>query len=153
MKRTAVTADRNAARRAFTLVELMVVLTLISIVATMCVPTFQRAIEQSEADIAGANLRAIWSAQRLYWLEYHSYTTDLTALQAIKLVDPSLPITVAAQVPGGYTYALAVGSSGDTSTFNATATRSTYGSFTINQDGAVSGSVSVCGSTITPGFQ
>ena len=30
----------------------------------------------------------------------------------------------------------AVGSSGDTSTFNATATRSTYGSFTINQDGA-----------------
>ena len=69
----------------------------------------------------------------------------------MKLVDPSLPITVAAQVPGGYTYAPAVGSSADTMPFTATATRATYGSFTIDQDGSLSGSVTVCGSTITPG--
>jgi prepilin-type N-terminal cleavage/methylation domain-containing protein len=137
--------------RAFTLVELMVVLTMISIVATMCLPTFQVAVEQSQANIAGANLRAIWSAQRLYWLEYHSYTTELTALQALKLVDPSLPITAGAQVPGGYTYAL--GATATANAFTATATRATYGSYTIDQDGNLSGSVTVAGATITPGFQ
>ena len=50
------TAYCSAARRGFTLVEMMIVLTIIAIVATMCIPTFQRAVEQSEADIAAANL-------------------------------------------------------------------------------------------------
>jgi prepilin-type N-terminal cleavage/methylation domain-containing protein len=144
-------ADRSAARRGFTIVEMMIVLTIIGIVATMCVPTFQRAIEQSEADIAAANLRTIWAAERLYWLEYHSYTADLTALQGLKLLDPSLPTTSGSQVLGGYTYA--INSQANANGFNATATRSDLGSFSIDQDGALSGTVTVSGTNITPGFQ
>ena len=25
---------------------------------------------------AAANLRALWAAERVYWLEYHAFTTD-----------------------------------------------------------------------------
>jgi prepilin-type N-terminal cleavage/methylation domain-containing protein len=151
VQHTVANADYPTGRRAFTLVELMIVLTLISIVATMCVPTFKKAIEQSEADIAAANLRAIWAAERLYWLEYHSYTSDLSALQGLKLLDPGLPTTGTSPVPGGYTYA--IDSNADANTFNATATRGEMGHYNINQDGAVSGTVTVSSGTITPGFQ
>ena len=69
----------------------MVVLTVIAIMAAMCIPTFQRAIEQSRADVAAANLRAIWAAERLYWLEYHAYTDQFDNLRAMGLLDPAFP--------------------------------------------------------------
>src|SRR5450830_404694 len=98
------TADRTPAPRGFTLTELMVTLTIIAAMTAMSVPSFQRAMEQSRADIAAANLRAIWAAQRLYWLENHAYTSDLTQLQALGLLDPQLPIgaSQATYERGGY---------------------------------------------------
>ena len=72
MTTTPQTADRRTARRGFTLTELMVVTTLIGVMAAMSVPSFQRAVEQSRVDIAVANLRAVWAAERLYWLENHT---------------------------------------------------------------------------------
>ena len=139
----------NLRRRGFSLVELMVVCTVMVILISMAAPSFRRSMEQSRADIAGANLRAIWTAQRLYWLEERTYTADLSVLESLDLLDPTI---VAATTR--YVYAI---SAADDSTFLATATRSGSGlwtgQFTIDEDGNVSGVVQAIGEPdIDPGF-
>jgi len=147
MPTTPQTADRSAARRGFTLTELMVVTVIIGITAAMSVPSLQRAIEQSRADIAGANLRAIWAAQRLYWLENHDYA-DTTTLRDIGLVDKEI---VSVSGVGGYTYDVP---NRTATAFTATATNTRgLGSYSINETGDVSGSITIGGIAITPGFQ
>ena len=101
--------------------------------------------------MAGANLRAIWSAQRLYWLQNRTYSPDLPTLFSASLIDPSLTTATSP-----YTYQV----SGSTdSTFTATATRASgtswSGSYTIAQDGTFTGSVTQAGTgiSIVPGFQ
>ncbi len=131
-----------ARKSAFTLVELMIVLTVVAIMAAMSMPTFQRAIEQSRGDVAAANLRAVWAAERLYWLEYRAYTGQYDDLRAMGLLDPSFPAT------GNYYYGPPVVAS-DASGFTATATTScgSVSSLTIDQDG------SIVANGITLGFQ
>ncbi len=70
----------RAARRGNTLVELCVVMLVMSVLAAMGVPRFMRSLEQSKVDVAAANLRAIWTAQRLYWLKHLTYACDLSSL-------------------------------------------------------------------------
>lgn len=127
MQPTPPTAARPATRNGFTLVELMIVLTIVAVLAAMSIPTFSRAIEQSRADIAAANLRAIWSAERLYWLEYHDYTTasHLPTLRDLGLLDAAVASSSGC---AGYTYSVS-----DSLPFEATAT-SQQGSITITID-------------------
>jgi len=149
---------RSSARRprpsGFTLTELMVTVTIMGVLVGMSVPYFGRALEQSRADFAVANLRAIWVAQRLYWLENHAYTDKLTqaspkGLFELGLLDPAIVSTT-----GDYAYT--VPSAGG-NTFQAKATRAAgtgwTGWFTIDQDGTTGGSISAGATTITPGFQ
>jgi len=75
-------------RRGYTLVESMVVLVVMAIIMSMGVPRFSRSLEQSRADVAAANLRAIWTAERLHWLEHREYA-DLGTLVSRNLVDAS----------------------------------------------------------------
>jgi prepilin-type N-terminal cleavage/methylation domain-containing protein len=130
----------------FTLVELMVVLTIIGIMATMCLPNFQKAIQQSRIDIAAANLRAIWAAERLYWLEYHAYTPGpasedhLDTLNHLKLLDSEVLST-----SGGFTYAVP-----STSPFSATALYQS-GSYSLTLTIDENGEITSTGTT--PGFQ
>jgi prepilin-type N-terminal cleavage/methylation domain-containing protein len=148
-------ADRPSARhaelaRGFTLMEVMVVLTIIGVVLAMTAPTFQRALEQSRADMAGANLRAIWSAERLYWLDNHTFTNDLTLLESLGLLDPTLVSATTIYVYGV--------SAADSTTLNATASRAGStrwgGTFSIDQTGVISGTIEAAGETnIQPGFQ
>jgi prepilin-type N-terminal cleavage/methylation domain-containing protein len=159
---------RRPARRAFTLVEMMVVAALIGILAAMAAPSYQRAIEQARADVAAANLRAIWAAERLYWLENHTYTTNLSKSQPpsslpglveLGLLDKTLPLdsTSATYKTGGYYYT--IDSNPTSTTFTARATHMTdsqwSGSFTIDQNGVIPPQNSVTDGTcaITPGFQ
>lgn len=140
--RSAPRTTRRRASRGFTLVELMVVITIMGIMATMCLPTFQKAIEQSRTDIAAANLRAIWSAERLYWLEYHSYTNgnDLQTLNNLKLLDSEVLST-----SGGFSYAVPT-----TNPLTATAIRQTGSTsviLTIDENGEIQSTGT------TPGFQ
>jgi type II secretory pathway pseudopilin PulG len=145
--------DRSgAARRGYTLVEAFVALVIMCVLISMGMPRFQISLEKARANVAGANLRSIWSAQRLYWLENRAYAPDLPTLQSANLIDPSLP---AATAP--YAYQMSVSSDG--STFTATATRSGTtswaGSFTIAADGSFSGTIQQAGQglTISPDFQ
>jgi len=128
----------------------MMVVTVMGILISLSVPSFHRALEQSRADIAGANLRALWSAERLYWLEYRTYTTDLSQLQSLGLVDPTI---VSAATP--YLYAIHFA---DSNAFSATATRTGSGRWSgecaIDATGTVSGVVQATRvADITPGFQ
>jgi prepilin-type N-terminal cleavage/methylation domain-containing protein len=139
-------------RSGFTLMELIVALVIMSVLLAMGVPRFTLCLEQSRAHVAGANLRAIWSAQRLYWLQNPNrmYAPDLPTLA--NLIDPSLATATAP-----YVYSVSVPTDG--STFTATATRAGTGAwsgeFTIAADGSFSGSVQQAGqgTTIVPSFQ
>jgi prepilin-type N-terminal cleavage/methylation domain-containing protein len=144
-------SSRNK-RSGFSLVELTVAIVVLGILCSIGIPRFQQSLEQSRADIAGANLRAIWSAQRLYWLQNRTYATDLSTLLSANLIDPSVTTATAP-----YSYSV---SNASESGFTATATRSSCpswaGSFSIAADGTFTGSVQETGGanvTITPGFQ
>ncbi len=141
---------RAVARKGLSILEVTIVATVIGILVTLTVPRFGRAVEQARVDIAAANLRAIWTAQRLYWLDNRMYTTDLSGMAGLGLVDPAVP-TVASP----YVYRVTTSSS---TGFTATATRSGstswVGTLTIDQTGAVTGSVAGPSSAVlTPGFQ
>jgi Tfp pilus assembly protein PilE len=123
---------------------------VIGVLISMSAPTFHRSIEQSWADIAGANLRAIWSAQRLYWLENRAYTSNLAELESLGLLDPTIVSSTT-----HYLYAV---SSADASSFRATATRTGSvrwtGQLVIDESGVVSGAIQAAGQPgIVPGFQ
>jgi prepilin-type N-terminal cleavage/methylation domain-containing protein len=80
-------------RTGFSLVELVVVVAIIGVLVAISAPQYQRAIEQSRANIAVANLRAIWAAQRLYWLEYQVYAEKSTLeSQTCGLLDPNIDL-------------------------------------------------------------
>jgi prepilin-type N-terminal cleavage/methylation domain-containing protein len=138
--------------RGYSLIEMLISLMVLGVLFSMGIPRFQQSLEQSRANVAVANLQAIWSAQRLYWLEYRTYAPDLPTLLTANLIDQSLTTST---VP--YTYA--VTDPPDNSAFTATATRGGSsvwsGAWTITQDGTLSGSLLLAGqaSTITPGFQ
>ncbi len=142
-------AGGQRARRGVTLVEVLTVAVLLGILFAMAAPSFVDMVEQAHADIAGANLQAIWGAERFYWLENRTYTTNLAALEAQGLLDPSI-------VAGTSRYSFSIASAGDAS-FTAVATRINSGlwsgSFQIDETGAVGGVVQALGhSDITPGF-
>lgn len=141
--------ETGGRRQGFLMVEVIVCVVMMAILVSVSIPIFQRALEQARADIAAANLRAVWSAQRLYWLENHTYCSDLTDLQGLGLIDPSL-----ASASSAYVYQVQGASA---TGFTATATRSSSywsGVLTIDQAGDFSGVVVAPGQpTIVPGFQ
>ncbi len=129
--------------------EIMLVLAVMGVLISMSAPSFRRSMEQSRADIAGANLRAIWTAQRVYWLEYQTYADNLPSLQSAGLLDPTI-----ASATDPYQYQIW---SADTGSFTAKATRSgsvrRSGAFTIDEEGVMSGTVDAVGEpSIVPGF-
>ena len=148
--------------RAYSLVEMMVAIIVVGVLISMGVPRFQQSLEQARANVAGANLQAIWSAQRLYWLEYRTYATDLATLQTLTtpsfspLIDPSLCTAVTP-----YTYEVTSPDNGNT--FIATATRTPpphsssgwSGGWTIDQNGDTGGAILQAGqpTSIVLGFQ
>jgi Tfp pilus assembly protein PilE len=137
--------------------EVMVVLTIMGVLISISMPSFRRTLEQAKADIAGANLQAIWAAQRVYWLEQRVYAPDVATLVGGGLLDPSLQTTSGGtSATPSYTYTITTPS--DESSFTATATRaansSWTGSFSIDQTGTLTGSLQASGETaLVPGLQ
>lgn len=67
-------------RRAFTLIELLIVVVIIGILAAMAIPKFQST--KGKAYFAGmrSDLHNLTTAQEAYFYDHSAYTTDLTAL-------------------------------------------------------------------------
>jgi prepilin-type N-terminal cleavage/methylation domain-containing protein len=57
----------------FTLIEIMTVVIIISILATLSIPPFIKTIEVSRGRLAKTNLRLIYSAEKVYRNEHNSY--------------------------------------------------------------------------------
>ena len=62
--------------RGYTLVEMMVVLVVMSMMISFGIPNSHAPWSSRRADVAGANLRAIWTAERIYWLDNRTYTSQ-----------------------------------------------------------------------------
>jgi prepilin-type N-terminal cleavage/methylation domain-containing protein len=137
--------------KGYSLIEMLIAMAVFATLISMGIPHFQQSLEQSRADIAGANLRSIWSAQRLYWLENRTYSPDLPTLLSANLIDPSLTTATSP-----YTYQIA---SSNSTWFTATAARTGStawtGTFTIAADGTFSGTIQQSGGSVSivPGFQ
>jgi type II secretory pathway pseudopilin PulG len=130
-----------------------VVLIIMGIFVTLAIPRFSRSLESARADVAGANLRAIWTAERIYWLDNRTYTSSLDVLVNLNLLDRSVNPSMTPDPY--YTYSV---NAPDPATFTATAQRaanaSWSGTVTITQDGVLAGSLTCPGqATIQIGFQ
>lgn len=130
--------------------EVITVLTIIGVLLSMAAPSFTRTMEQAHADIAGANLRAIWSAQRYYWLENRTYATNLADLESLDLLDASV-------VTGTSRYSYSM-TAADDDTFTAAATRTGSerwsGSLTVDETGVLAGAIQAPGEPdVTPGLE
>jgi len=97
-------------------------------------------VEQAALDNAAGNLRTIWSAQRVYWLEHRTFASSLGELSALDLIDPSLtsPSATGAKFVYQVSYASSEGFEVRASRINST--RWT-GQIWMNQAGLLEGQI------------
>ena len=137
---------RQKTKQAFSLVEIIITMTIIAVLISFATPSLSRSMEQSHADMVGAGLRSISVAQRFYWLENRTYAADLQTLIDEDLIDSNL-----AAVTPRYEYSIATASAGG---FQAQARRRNLdqvgnpvftgawqGTFTIDETGVIGGVV------------
>ena len=105
-------SPRSRAKQAgFTLMELMVVVTIIGILAMIGLPTYDRYVLRSNRAVAKNFLLTIASKQEQYLLDARQYATSLAALS----------LTAPSEVSNRYTFSFAACAAPCT-TFTATAT-------------------------------
>ena len=128
-------------RSGFTLVEACIAMTILCLLVTLSAPVYLRAMEQAALDNAAGNLRTIWSAQRVYWLEHRTYASSLGELSALDLIDPSLaasPPASSAKFVYQVSFASSEGFEVRASRVNSTRWR---GQLSMNQAGLLEGQV------------
>ncbi len=134
----------------YTLVEVCVAMVIICILASIAAPIYTKAIEQARLDSAAGNLKTIWTAQRAYWLKYHTFAANLTMLENEDLISSFL-VETEEQPKAIYVYGI---DSAGANSFAASATRngsSTWGGqIQIDESGAVCGAVNGSGSVLSP---
>lgn len=76
--------QNNTARRAkgFTLIELMIVVAVIGVLATIAIPQYQNYVKKSEASSGLATLRSLVTNIDTYYAENGSFTTNVSDLGA-----------------------------------------------------------------------
>lgn len=67
-------------KKGFTLIELMIVIAIIAFLAMVSIPSFKRFLAKAKRTEAYMNLNALATAQKVYWAERGTYSTDLKAL-------------------------------------------------------------------------
>ena len=139
-------ARAKSPRRGLTLMEVMVTMAVIGIVVASSTTSIIRTMEQVNVDYAGAGLRSIWNAQRLYWVEHRAYAPTVADLETAELLDNSLDSTK-------FDFVIASATSG---AFLAEAQRvgsnRWSGTLSIDQDGALSGTIAGGTDILEPGF-
>jgi prepilin-type N-terminal cleavage/methylation domain-containing protein len=135
-------------QRGFTLTEILIAMTIICILVTMSVPIYSQAIEQARLDAAARDLKTIWSAQRVYWLENRQYAQDLATLKGKDLLSSKFVLT-RGSLTASYVYEI---ETADSSSFLAVATRNGsskwHGEIQIDEFGDISGKVTASGGTV-----
>ncbi len=81
---------RNTAEEGFTLVELLVVLAIIALIATLAAPQVLRYLGSARTDAATAQIRNIESALELFYIDNLRYPTNEEGLAALSQASPDL---------------------------------------------------------------
>jgi len=117
-------------RKGFTLVEVLIVVIIIGILASIGIPQFAASIEKAKGGEARAGLGHIQTGEKVYFAENEFYTSNI-------LPGGDLDITLTQKY---WTFSVSTPSS---TTYTATATRSggTYSgqTLTMDQAGTISG--------------
>ena len=132
-------------RRGFSIMEVMVVLTITAVMIRMALPSFYRSVEKTKADIAIANLRALWAAEQFYWVENRNFSSDFDALNNYNLLPPDvLPAAQTATPAPPYSYTIvSYSATGFTIKAQRANTSALADAFQIDQTGAVTGNVTL----------
>lgn len=80
--------------KGFTLIEILIVLIIIGILATLAIPQFQSMAEKARKAEALTNLSAIYTAQQVYRLENGNYADVVADGATITFVMGNLGITI-----------------------------------------------------------
>jgi type IV pilus assembly protein PilA len=87
---------KHNSKSGFSLVELMVVVAIIGILATIAVPNFQRFQARAKQTSARTELSGIYTAQKSFHVEYSSFTRDLQIAgfvpEGIRLPNPPVAL-------------------------------------------------------------
>jgi Tfp pilus assembly protein PilE len=138
--------DRPAAQRGTTVVEVTLVILVLGVLASMAWPRFAVAGEQARVDAASAELRSLWLAQRLHWLETGSFADHLSTLRAELLIDKAVGASAAP-------FSTAI-LHGDEASFDARARRAGsevwHGELLLDEAGQIAGSTSDGGQNVSP---
>jgi len=127
--------------KAFTLMEMCIALMIISLMVVIAAPIYHRAMEHARVSTAAGNLRTIWSAQRVYWLEYRTFSQDLDTLQSMDLLNPDIVNSVS-DPNAPFVYQI---SQAEEDSFTAVAIRNASGvwsgQISIDQTGQIDGQI------------
>jgi prepilin-type N-terminal cleavage/methylation domain-containing protein len=77
--------------QAFTLVELMIVITVIAFISMMALPSYHRFLAKSKRSEAMIHLSALCTAEKLYFAEHGTYTDKLTGPESLGWKAEGLP--------------------------------------------------------------
>ncbi len=66
--------------RGFTLIELMIVVIIIGVIASLAIPRFMNTTARSKQSEAQGILKQIYTQERCYYQEHGTYTIDIAAL-------------------------------------------------------------------------
>ena len=64
-------------KKAFSLIELMVVITIMAFLAMIAIPNFNRFLAKAKRTEAYMNLSALYAAEKAYWAEHGKYSDVL----------------------------------------------------------------------------
>ena len=101
-------------RKGFTLLELIIVIIVIGVLASLALPGFGKARESALEKEAQANLRLISAAEKIYHMEYNAYFTGTDLV----VINNNLKLSLPAQ---NWSYAITSAAPG--TAFTAQATR------------------------------
>ena len=132
-------AEKRESMEGFSLLELLIVVAIILIVATIAVPSLLRSRQLANENSAVANLRTISNAEAAYLPTSGGFFTVLGGLVAERLLDDRF----SGVVVGGYTYSIATDGFEYTATATPAASNTGRYEFYMQSDGVIHYSTNV----------
>ena len=94
-------------RKAFTLIEILIVLVIIGIIVSAAIPAFVNAIWKSKVQAVENNLRAIAAAQEKYHEDNGSYCSTSNVCTSFESINQNLSLTMSTETEGSFNYSCA----------------------------------------------